>query len=62
VVRSGLEAPYLVLSGAAEELARRAGVGHWHLSLTHTDQVAMASVLAERDGSGGTQAPAGDGA
>jgi holo-[acyl-carrier protein] synthase len=62
VVRSGLDAPYLVLSGAAEELARRAGVGHWHLSLTHTDLVAMASVLAERDRSGGNRAPAGDGA
>jgi holo-[acyl-carrier protein] synthase len=49
VVRSGLDAPFLVLSGGAAELATRAGVVRWHLSLTHTHLVAMASVLAERD-------------
>ena len=49
VVRSGLDAPFLVLTGGAAELAARAGVVRWHLSLTHTDLVAMASVLAERD-------------
>jgi holo-[acyl-carrier protein] synthase len=49
VVRSGLDAPYLVLSGEAAKLAARAGVARWHLSLTHTHLVAMASVLAERD-------------
>lgn len=47
VVRSGLDAPFLVLSGAAAALAARAGVTRWHLSLTHTDLVAMASVVAE---------------
>ncbi len=47
VVRAGLEAPTLVLHGAAAERARRSGVERWHLSLTHTDSVAMAFVVAE---------------
>jgi holo-[acyl-carrier protein] synthase len=50
VVRTGLDPPSVVLYGAADALARRAGVGRWHLSLTHTDQVAMALVVAERVG------------
>jgi holo-[acyl-carrier protein] synthase len=55
VVRTGLEAPRLVLYGAALGLAREAGVVRWHLSLTHTDGVALALVVAER---GGRSAPA----
>jgi holo-[acyl-carrier protein] synthase len=47
VVRVGLAAPHLVLSGAAEALARRSGVARWHLSLTHTGDVALALVVAE---------------
>jgi holo-[acyl-carrier protein] synthase len=47
VVRVGLDAPWLVLAGGAEALARRAGVQRWHLSLSHTDQVAVALVVAE---------------
>jgi holo-[acyl-carrier protein] synthase len=47
VVRNGLDAPGLVLSGAAGALAGRSGVVRWHLSLSHTDQVAMALVVAE---------------
>ena len=47
VVRHGLDAPSLVLHGSALELAGRAGVTRWHLSLTHTHQVAMAVVIAE---------------
>ncbi len=47
VVRVGLDAPGLVLTGAADERARRAGVTRWHLSLTHTGEVAMALVVAE---------------
>jgi holo-[acyl-carrier protein] synthase len=46
VVRTDLGAPELVLHGAALAMARSAGVGRWHLSLTHTDQVAMAVVVA----------------
>ncbi len=47
VVRVGLDAPGLVLSGAAESLARRRGVSRWHLSLSHTGAVALALVVAE---------------
>jgi len=47
VVRVGLGAPGLVLSGAADGLARRRGVVRWHLALSHTDQLAIALVVAE---------------
>ena len=39
-------APFLKVSGRAEELARTSGVGAWHVSITHTDTVAMAVVAA----------------
>jgi holo-[acyl-carrier protein] synthase len=55
VVRLGLDAPTLVLHGVALERSDRTGVVRWHLSLTHTDQVAMAVVIAE----GGTGPAAG---
>jgi holo-[acyl-carrier protein] synthase len=59
VVRHGLGPPSLVLHRSALELAQRAGVVRWHLSLTHTDQVAMAVVVAEggRRGSRGSTEP-----
>jgi holo-[acyl-carrier protein] synthase len=62
VARSGLEAPVLVVHGAAESLARRHGVVRLHLSLTHTALVAMAVVVAEGGGSavGGLAPAAGD--
>ena len=41
-------APYLVLHGAAAELAGQRGAGTFHLSLTHTDGVAIAFVVAEQ--------------
>jgi holo-[acyl-carrier protein] synthase len=47
VVRMGLDAPGLVLSGAAATLARETGVVRWHLALSHTDEVALALVVAE---------------
>ena len=53
VVRDGLAAPRVVLHGAAAELARAAGVGRWHLSLSHTDLVALAAVVADGDGDDG---------
>ncbi len=52
VVRHGLDAPGVVLHGAAADAARAAGVGRWHLSLTHTDLVAMAAVVADGPGAG----------
>jgi holo-[acyl-carrier protein] synthase len=41
-------APYLLLHGSAAALAGAQGAGTFHLSLTHTDGVAMAFVVAER--------------
>jgi len=41
-------APSLVLHGAAAALAARCGAGRFHLSLTHTAEVAVAFVVAER--------------
>ena len=39
-------APHLVVTGAATKLADAAGVSSWHLSITHTDTVAIAFVVA----------------
>jgi holo-[acyl-carrier protein] synthase len=39
-------APILRVSGRAEELAVKAGVHNWHVSISHTDTVAMAVVTA----------------
>ena len=58
VVRLDLDAPALVLRGAALARSAGAGVVRWHLSLTHTDQVAMAMVIAE--GGPGTGRPEPD--
>jgi holo-[acyl-carrier protein] synthase len=41
-------APSLRLHGGAEELAQRLGAGRLHLSLTHTSELAIAFVVAER--------------
>ena len=40
-------APYVVLGGTAAELAGARGAGRIHLSMTHTDDVAIAFVVAE---------------
>jgi holo-[acyl-carrier protein] synthase len=53
VVRTGLEAPRLVLHRIALARAREAGVVRWHLSLTHTDGVALAMVVAEAEPAAG---------
>ena len=47
VVRDGLDAPNLVLRDGAAELARSRGATRWHLSLTHTDTVALAVAVAD---------------
>lgn len=47
VVRGDDGAPSLVLVGRAAALAAALGVSRWHVSLTHTDAVAVASVIAE---------------
>lgn len=47
VVRADSGAPSLVLTSGAAAVARRRGVSHWHVSLTHTTAVAVAMVVAE---------------
>ena len=49
VVRLDLDAPTVVLRGSALARATGAGVVRWHLSLTHTDRLAVAMVIAEGD-------------
>jgi len=47
VRRADTGVPSLEVHGPALALAEAAGVTRWHLSLTHTDLVAVAYVLAE---------------
>lgn len=54
VSRAESGAPSLEVEGRARELADAAGVGRWHLSITHGELVAVAMVVAERaPGTGG---------
>jgi holo-[acyl-carrier protein] synthase len=46
VRRSASGAPELMVSGRAAQLATDRGVNGWHLSLSHTDSVAIAVVAA----------------
>jgi holo-[acyl-carrier protein] synthase len=39
-------APALLVTGRAAELASALGVGHWHVSITHTETTASAIVVA----------------
>ena len=47
VSRADSGAPALEVEGRAAELGRDAGVVRWHLSITHSDLVAVAMVVAE---------------
>jgi holo-[acyl-carrier protein] synthase len=47
VDRSSSGRPSLVIAGRAAELADAAGVTTWHLSLTHSDVMAAAYVIAD---------------
>lgn len=47
VERAPSGAPSLGVTGRARELADVAGVVRWHVSLTHSDLVAVAYVVAE---------------
>jgi holo-[acyl-carrier protein] synthase len=40
--------PYVVLHGGAAEKAAELGIIAWHLSITHTEDLAIASAIAER--------------
>ena len=46
VVRDDLGPPSLVLHGKALEVARRAGVTRWLVTLSHSDRLAQATVVA----------------
>ena len=50
VERAASGQPSLVVTGRAAELAAEAGVTRWHLSLTHSDLVAAAYVIADLTG------------
>ncbi|MBN2711850.1 MAG: holo-ACP synthase [Planctomycetes bacterium] len=50
VVREGDGAPRLVFHGKAAELAQKLGVSTAHLSLSHTDNIAIAQVVFESEG------------
>ena len=47
VERAESGAPSLAFDGRAQELSDAAGVARWHVSLTHSDLVAVAYVVAE---------------
>lgn len=47
VERAESGAPSLAFAGRAAELSAEAGVSRWHVSLTHSDLVAVAYVVAE---------------
>lgn len=47
VERAASGAPSLAFAGRAAELSDLAGVDRWHLSLTHSELVAVAYVVAE---------------
>jgi holo-[acyl-carrier protein] synthase len=47
VVRAQSGDPGLALSGRAQALSVGRGVARWHLSMTHTDALAIATVVAE---------------
>jgi holo-[acyl-carrier protein] synthase len=47
VARDPSGRPSLAVTGRALELAVDRGITHWHLSITHTDIVAIAHVVAE---------------
>ncbi len=47
VVRADNGDPGLALSGRAAALSVGRGIHRWHLSMTHTDTIAVATVVAE---------------
>ncbi len=47
VLNDALGAPQVALSGQSAERARRLGIVRWHVSLSDTDTLALAFVVAE---------------
>jgi holo-[acyl-carrier protein] synthase len=48
VQRADSGRPTLAVTGRAEQIANELGVTDWHLSITHTDNTAIAYVIAVR--------------
>lgn len=48
VVKEDDHAPFLKLSGKGLSFAKKQGITHWHLSLSHSNSEAVAFVIAER--------------
>jgi len=46
VVNDDFGVPRLVVAGKAREIADQMGISVWHVSLSHTSELAMASVIA----------------
>lgn len=46
IARKDSGEPQLQVAGRAHELAMAKGIAHWHVSLSHTAQVAVAVVVA----------------
>jgi holo-[acyl-carrier protein] synthase len=40
--------PYVILHGSTAEKAKELGITAWHISITHTEDLAIASAVAER--------------
>jgi len=51
--------PYLVLHGATAERASTMGVTAWHLTITHTEDLAVALAIAEGPDDAGRVSPRG---
>jgi holo-[acyl-carrier protein] synthase len=58
VVRAENGEPGLALSGRAAALSLGRGISRWHVSLTHTDVIAVATVVAEGSRPADTRADA----
>jgi holo-[acyl-carrier protein] synthase len=50
IVRAESGEPSVELSGHVASLAARRGVRRWHVSLSHTEAIALATAVAEGDG------------
>ena len=60
VVRDASGAPTLRLHDRAAELAAERAIAHWHLTMTHTDRIAVALAVALDQGATLTTADAAE--
>ena len=47
VLNDGAGKPVLTLTGESARIAAELGITRWHVSISHTDSLAMASAIAE---------------